>query len=98
MSAFNTLIAEHVCPICRQLSLQHIQFKFGDCWGHRYRIGDALRWGGNEVGTPVKGEIKILGASARCENCGAAGTEFAISIVDSVILRVTDDIAGAIEY
>lgn len=29
-----------------------VQFYYGDCWAHIYRIGDEIRWGGNDIGDP----------------------------------------------
>lgn len=71
MGAFNTVTAAAVCPNCDVEVSVPVQFKYGSTWQHDYAIGDALRWGGNDVGTPGHSHVVVEGiADAPCPNCG----------------------------
>jgi len=56
MGAFNTVRATLACPACGKVGEFEIQFE--------YRIGDALRWGGNQVGRPGAGRVRVEGLAA----------------------------------
>lgn len=94
MGLYNTLYVERTCSNCGQLALQYIQFKFGECGLHEYRLGDELEWGRNDKGQRGPGLIQTYGISAGCRNCREGGGEFVVCIVDNVI---TDAIADADE-
>ena len=53
MSAFNTVTVEQVCPRCQNRIQVRVQFKYGDTWQNEYRLGDRLRWGGNDIGNEL---------------------------------------------
>ena len=58
MSAFNTLIAEISCPNCDLKHEARIQFKFGNTWQLKYKFGDTITWGGNDIGNPNLNKVK----------------------------------------
>jgi hypothetical protein len=72
MSVFNTVVeaVPETCPACRAAILRSVQFHFGDCWHFEYRIGDEIRWGGNDEGEPGLGLVVVEGYGDQCPNCG----------------------------
>lgn len=70
MGAFNILVIEAACSSCGVAIDLRIQFKFGDTWQHEYRLGDKLKWNGNDIGLPNLRRIAIEGVSEDCPNCG----------------------------
>jgi hypothetical protein len=71
MSAFNTVTAMATCPRCRLAVDVPVQFRYGNTWQYEYAIGDALRWGGNDVG--IRGQAHVVidaVADTPCPNCG----------------------------
>jgi hypothetical protein len=50
MGAYNTVMVDWKDPATQETRTLHVQFKYGDVWQHEYRIGDALKWGGNDIG------------------------------------------------
>jgi len=71
MSAFNTVHFRGPCPTCRAVVPLVVQFKYGDCYQHKYAIGEALRWGGNDVGRPEARWVVVDGAGESCTRCGS---------------------------
>jgi hypothetical protein len=60
-----------ICPRCNQEVGVVAQFKFGSVWQHEYRLGEELRWGGNDVGTPGIHHAVVDGvAETECPSCG----------------------------
>ncbi len=88
MSAFNTLEVGARCPVCRKLGPFEVQFKYGDTWQHEYRVGDEIRWGGNDYGKRSAGTVRIEGVGGPCSNCSADDLSFAVTIVDNRIVSV----------
>lgn len=88
MGAFNTVIAEAVCPSCGKPANFEIQFKYGDTWQHSYSIGDPLRWGGNDIGTPGRKKVKVESIGGPCPHCRVDGIEFDVMIENDIIDRV----------
>lgn len=48
-----------------------VQFKYGDTWQHKYRIGENLQWGGNDIGSPGRRQVLVAGLAGPCPRCGA---------------------------
>jgi hypothetical protein len=90
MSAFNRLRARARCPNCGQVSEQVIQFKFGDAWQYEYAVGDALRWGGNDIGRPGLGKVIVFGAGEECPVCHRRGEDFSVVVERDVITGVEE--------
>lgn len=68
MGAFNILIVDEKCNKCKNDVQIEIQFKFGDVWQNKYKLGDVLRWGGNDHG--IKGAQRVvLDGVAECDSC-----------------------------
>jgi hypothetical protein len=93
MSAYNFVAdVPATCPQCHARVSLGVQFKFGETWQHRYAVGDALRWGGNDVGTPGRVQIVADGAAdAPCPACGYDGDwDFYVFIERDHIIGVTE--------
>jgi hypothetical protein len=93
MSAYNVVAdVPATCPQCRANVSIGVQFKFGATWQYRYVVGDALRWGGNDVGTPGRAHVVADGAAeSPCPACGyAGGWDFYVFIKCDRIVRVTE--------
>jgi hypothetical protein len=88
MGAFNTVIAEVVCPKCRKWSEFQIQFKYGNTWQHAYRIGEKLQWGGNDIGLPGKNKVKVESIGGPCPQCGIDAIEFDVIVEADIITGV----------
>lgn len=72
MGAFNTLITDITCCNCKSIFNLKLQFKFGDTWQLEYRIGDHIKWGGNNIGEPNLPKVIVYGIaeSSTCLTCG----------------------------
>jgi hypothetical protein len=88
MSAFNTVESLVACPSCGAARDFEVQFKFGDTWQHRYRIGDVVRWGGNNVGEPGHKEVLVEGIGGPCPTCCTEFLDFDVVIVDNRLAEV----------
>jgi hypothetical protein len=88
MSAFNTVYALVACPRCGAKHEFDVQFKFGDTWQHIYRVGDYLRWGGNDVGAPGCEAIVVEGIGGTCPNCNTEFLYFDVVVVADRIAEV----------
>lgn len=80
MSAFNILKTEITCPKCGKRSLFEVQFKYGNTWQYVYRLGDEIKWGGNEVGKRTEKDLQIEGIGGPCQNCGEDNIDCFIEI------------------
>lgn len=71
MGLFNTLYVKCVCPACENETNMPVQFKFGNCRLHEYKLGDKLLWLGNanDVGSSYAGRLKV-NSVAICPECG----------------------------
>jgi len=71
MGAFNILLTEISCSNCHTKYQGRIQFKFGSTWQNEYYIGDKVKWGGNDIGTPNISKVKVYGIleDEKCPNC-----------------------------
>ena len=89
MSAFNTVAVEGLCPFCGYADKWTVQFKYGDCWQLAYRIGDKIRWGGNEMGRNVGGRVRTDGiVEKNCAGCNRDYIPAAVYLVDNMITAV----------
>jgi hypothetical protein len=92
MSAFNVLKANVHCSNCNTFYEASIQFKYGDIWQLKYRVGDKIKWGGNDIGKPNMHKAKVYGIleEDKCKNCGEINSinEFDIYLKDDVIIEV----------
>jgi len=85
MSAFNTVTGQTTCPICGERGEFEIQFKYGKTWQLKYNLGDAIQWGGNEIGNPDFKKVSVEGISNACFSCGRDMLEFDVIIIDNII-------------
>ncbi|MBK8013951.1 MAG: hypothetical protein IPK13_21710 [Deltaproteobacteria bacterium] len=93
MSAYNIVAGVSVtCPQCQAKVSVGVQFKFGATWQYRYVVGDLLRWGGNDVGTPGRARVVSDGAAdSPCPACGYAGDwDFYVFIEHDRIVGVSE--------
>jgi hypothetical protein len=70
----------------RKLTLR-VQFKFGDTWQFEYRVGDRIRWGGNDIG-PRDAKYVVVDGALEGDPPEDVSEDFEIYIEDSVIKRV----------
>ena len=61
MGAFNEVEGDAVCSHCGLNARFVVQFKYGDTWQLEYRLGDKLRWGGNDEGEPGLPRVVVEG-------------------------------------
>lgn len=87
MTAFNTLQVRIACSRCGAPYRAEVQFRYGDTWQHVYAVGDRLSWGGNDVGVPGAGRVRVEGLAGPCPACG--------TFVEVDIFIEQDVIAGA---
>lgn len=88
MGAFNTLLANATCPVCKKISMFDLQFKFGDTWQHKYEVGQRLKWGGNDIGTSGLSKVAVEAIGDPCPNCGTDNLNFNVVIESDVIVGV----------
>lgn len=91
MGAFNTVLVSAQCPSCGVQGDVRVQFKYGDRWQYAYRVGDALKWGGNDLGVPGMASVVTDGvAETPCPHCGFDGEwAFYVFIDRDIISRAT---------
>lgn len=93
MGLFNTLITEIPCPDCKKKHEARVQYKFGNTRQLKYRVGDTITWGGNDVGTPDLNEVKVYGIieSETCPFCSKSNIpeEYDIFIKENVIISIS---------
>lgn len=70
MSMYNTVTTKAACPFCGQKNMFCIQFKYGDCWLHEYKLGDVLIWDRNNIGLPGVHKVSVEANGGPCPNCG----------------------------
>lgn len=71
MGSFNVVTTSVRCPKCESNVSARVQFKFGDTSQYEYAVGDALRWGGNDVGSRGLKHVVVDGvAEEACPACG----------------------------
>ncbi len=88
MGAFNIVTGKTVCPICKREILTEIQFKYGDTWQYHYSIGDYLKWGGNDIGSPQYLKVIVKGEAGPCPHCNSDAFECEIEIVSNQIIGI----------
>ena len=88
MSAFNTIEASTSCPNCGRDADFRVQFKYGNTWQYSYRLGDRLRWGGNDVGIPGRKRVLVEGVGGPCPHCGADNLDFDVVIESDKVVGV----------
>ncbi len=88
MGAFNTVVVELPCPVCENSAEFEIQFKYGNTWQFEYRIGNRIKWGGNEIGEPGHETVLVGGIGGPCSCCGIDTLEFDLVVKSDVIVDV----------
>lgn len=89
MGAFNTVRTRADCPRCCIATDVTVQFKYGDIYQHHYRVGDTLRWGGNDKGVPGTTCAVVNGiAETACFNCGYDDWYFYVFVERDIITSV----------
>ena len=88
MGAFNIVRGPALCPDCSRSADFEVQFKYGDTWQHSYRIGDRLRWGGNDIGSAGRKRVLVEGIGGPCPHCGADNLDFDVLIKDDEVVGI----------
>ena len=91
MSSYNQLVMpdEEICPNCGSRIVRKVQFKYGEVWQHKYRMGEKIRWGANDIGKSGHSRVVVSAHPEPCPACGdVPDTRDEISIENDVIVRV----------
>lgn len=88
MGSYNTVILRQICQGCGFDVELVIQFKYGDVWQHDYRIGDEIKWDGNNIGSPEFKRVVVDGVAEPCANCGIRNGDYEILIEKNKITSV----------
>jgi len=88
MGIINILTANISCPNCKEQSDFKIQFRYGETWNYEYKLGDVLKWGGNEVGKKGVKKVAVEGIGGPCPKCGTRFLNFEIEIKNDRIDNV----------
>jgi hypothetical protein len=92
----NCLVRRGECPCCHQVVEREWTFSLGDCWGWKYREGDLLRWGGNDVGVPGAAYVHVACMPRSCPSCGGLDdTVYEVNVHHDVIIGVSPVVANA---
>ncbi|UFP94208.1 hypothetical protein [Gloeobacter morelensis] len=97
MGAFNVVKVERTCPSCNETVELRVQFKYGDTWQYEYRIGDRLRWGGNDTGKPGAKRVVVYGIDEHCPYCGLEEGDYEVWLENDVIVSVQPS-TGAYDF
>jgi len=93
MGSYNTLITDIKCSNCNASFEGKIQFRYGNTVQLKYRIGDKVEWGGNQIGHPNERKVKVYGIleSEQCPVCGKENenNEFDIFVENRVLVSVS---------
>lgn len=91
MGMYNILQEAIVCVNCNKQIKISIQFSFGDTWLFRYKIGDTIRWGGNDKGIPNLPLIKVYGLAeeAVCPFCNTENLKEYDIIIKKDVIQVS---------
>ena len=87
MGAFNVVAFEWINPLTRENHSLRVQFKYGDTWQHEYKVGDTLKWGGNDVGDRRATRVVVDGC-LESPGQSVVPTDFEVHIVDGRIAEV----------
>jgi len=85
MSAFNLVRSETICPACGQRGVFEVHFKYGRTWQLSYKLGDALTWGGNDIGLPSARKVAVEAIGEKCPSCGHDMLEFDLIVENNVL-------------
>jgi hypothetical protein len=89
VGAFNTITGEAACPVCKQISVFRIQFKYGDKWQYEYLPGDTLKWGGNDEERGGAKHALVKGISEDpCPHCHSDDLIFLILIEENKLKAI----------
>jgi hypothetical protein len=88
MSSFNIVRGSSSCPNCNRSADFEVQFKYGDTWQHCYRLGDRLRWSGNDIGSPGRKRVIVEGIGGPCPHCHAIYLDFDIVLLNDELVGI----------
>lgn len=92
MSLFNTLKTQVSCLSCGAVTLQNIQFKYGDTYQHEYSLGDEILWSNsqpnNDWGCASDEHVVVEGLGEKCSTCLGSFPVFDIFVRKNVIEKV----------
>jgi hypothetical protein len=88
MGAFNTVVVAWKNPATGQELELLVQFKYGDTWQHAYRLGDNVRWGGNDIGRRGAARVVVDGALEGKPPVAGIPEDFEVYIIDNRIEAV----------
>jgi hypothetical protein len=100
LGVYDIVHVAHPCRSCGQTVERTLQIKYGACWAHELRPGDAITWtegAGYVYGASMKGSGWIPAYSDRCPNCGDESdfADFAVIIADDLIVKTVQAPVGS---
>lgn len=88
MSSFNLVRGAASCPNCNRSANFEVQFKYGDTWQHSYQLGDDLRWGANDIGSPGRKRVLVEGIGGPCPHCHADNLDFDVLLKNDELVEI----------
>lgn len=88
MGAYNTVTFDWEDPATNEVRSLRAQFKYGDTWQDEYRVGDALRWGGNDIGDRFAKRVVVDAVLGEPVPSTDVPTDFEVHIVNGTIEKV----------
>jgi hypothetical protein len=88
MGAYNTVAFDWKDPATNEIRSLRAQFKYGDTWQDDYRVGDLLRWGGNDIGDRFARRVVVDAVLDDPAPTADVPTEFELHVVNGTIEKV----------
>jgi hypothetical protein len=88
VGAYNTVTFDWKDTATNEVRSLRAQFKYGDTWQDEYRVGDVLRWGGNDIGDRFARRVVVDAVVDAPASSESVPTEFEIHIVNGTIDKV----------
>jgi hypothetical protein len=88
MGAFNTVHVAWPASPGSDLMDVKVQFKYGDTWQYDYKVGDVLKWGGNDIGKKSANRVVVEGYLDAPADYPGVPESFEIHIIQGRIDKV----------
>ncbi len=98
MGAFNIVTVTMPCPGCQTPVMVRVQFKYADTWQHEYKLGDLLKWGGNDVGQPGRSRVVVDGVAEKCPTCGYDEEWSFYVLIENDVIKAVESASGRYDF
>ena len=88
MGAYNTVTFNWNDPTTNEVRSLRAQFKYGDTWQDEYRVGDVLKWGGNDIGDRTAKRVVVDAVLDDSTPPVHVPTDFEVHILNGAIEKV----------